>query len=50
MSAMPRDQGWGRDLLNAAATGAGAYFSGGGGISGMGGGAKKPTQSGLPLW
>lgn len=40
MSAMPRDQGWGRDLLNAGAGFAGAYF--GGGISGMGGGAQLP--------
>jgi len=43
--ALPRDQGWGRDALNAAAGMAGTYFSGGltnvigGGISGMGGGA-----------
>jgi hypothetical protein len=39
MSAMPRDQGWGRDLLNAAATGAGAYF---GGMGGGGGGGQLP--------
>ena len=42
MSAMPRDQGWGRDLLNAAATGAGAYFSGG---MGGGGGVRTPDVS-----
>ena len=48
MSAMPRDQGWGRDLLNAAASGAGAYFGGGG----FGGGGQQPgyTDSGLPKW
>ena len=32
--AVPRDQGWGRDALNAATGFAGAYFSGGGGIRG----------------
>lgn len=50
MSAMPRDQGWGRDMLNAAATGAGAYFGGGGGISGMGGGYKIPANETDPRY
>jgi hypothetical protein len=43
MSAMPRDQGWGRDLLNAAATGAGAYFGGGGGI-------RTPKKAGMDMY